>query len=63
MSQQIELFPLDEIQDRDFYYGDPSHHTTAISTQHKKRRSPKQPQPNHRKESWHPILATCSPSH
>ena len=52
MSQQkqIELFPLDEIQDRDFYYDDPAHHTTALSTQRKKRRSAYKPKPNHRKD-------------
>jgi len=33
---QIELFNLSQIDDRDFYYGCHDHHTTAISTKHKR---------------------------
>ena len=36
MSEQIELFSLNQIDDRDFYYGFHDHHMTSTSTRTKR---------------------------
>jgi len=57
MSKQIELFALDSFIDRDFYYGCHDHHTTAISTKHKKRPI-KKDRPGKGKRSHTPTIHT-----